>query len=186
MTDKAELRKQMRRIRSSLSVQRILVYSSHIYEKVLEDEKYQQCDVVLAYLSYSSEVETHILIQNALQSGKRVAVPKCLDGERMEFFYITDMSQVAPGMYGILEPTTGDMVCVEDGQKYVILLPGVAFDEKKYRLGYGGGYYDRYLEQHPQLYKMMLAYELEKVDEVPHDEKDIPSDVVITELQRYE
>lgn len=183
--DKSELRRQMRRIRGSLTVPRILYYSSRIHEALLKEPAYQEADVVLAYMSFSSEVDTRFLIEHAWNHGKRVAVPKCRDGQQMDFYYITGKDQVAPGKYGIMEPTTSHLVDTKDGQNYICLLPGLAFNEKCSRLGYGGGYYDRFLSQNPEITRVMLAYELEKTDEDFGDSFDIPADIVLTEVNRY-
>jgi 5-formyltetrahydrofolate cyclo-ligase len=76
---------------------------------------------------------------------------------------------------------------MEEGRRYLLILPGIAFDENRNRLGYGGGYYDRFLEKYAgyDIYKLMLAYELEKVDKLPVESYDIPSDKVITEVNVY-
>lgn len=176
----------MKKKRSSLSIERLLVYSSHIFETVVNREEYINADVVLAYVSFSSEVDTHFLIRHALKNGKKVAVPKVFPNAEMKFFYIDSLDELKPGAYGILEPENSREVAYDDSKNYVILLPGVAFDEDKNRLGYGGGYYDRFLEKHPKIFKIMLAYELEKAEEkLPSDAFDVRSDIIITELRTY-
>lgn len=183
---KKNLRIEMKRKRSSLSIERLLVYSSHIFESVVNREEYINADVVLAYVSFSSEVDTHFLIQHALKNGKKVAVPKVFDNNEMRFFYINSLEELKPGAFGILEPEPVSEMIIDNNKKYVILLPGVAFDGDKNRLGYGGGYYDRYLAKYPFIYKIMLAYELEKVeDKLPTNEYDVKSDIIITELNTY-
>lgn len=183
--EKNELRRQKRKLRKSLSVFRILNYSNRIYEALLQEPAYRQADVILAYMSFSSEVDTRFLIDSALKSGKQVAIPKCEDKETIRFYYIKNKEQTAPGTYGIMEPTTEEPVDPEDGRNYLCLLPGVAFDENCNRLGYGGGYYDRFLKQHPRVGRIMLAYELEKTEELLPDETDVPAQVVLTEVRRY-
>ncbi len=183
--DKAELRIQKRKLRKGLSVFRILNYSNRIYEALLLEPAYQEADVILAYMSFSSEVDTHFLIEGALKAGKRVAIPKCENHKTLRFYYITGKEQTAPGAFGILEPTTKKAVDPEDGKKYLCLLPGVAFDENCYRLGYGGGYYDRFLTKYPKIPRIMLAYELEKTEELLPEGTDVPAQVVLTEVRRY-
>lgn len=183
--DKAELRKHMRKVRGSLTVSRILYYSSRIHEALLNEPVYQEADVILAYMSFSSEVDTRFLIEHALKHGKKVAVPKCKEGQQMDFYYITRKDQVAPGKYGIMEPTTTLMAHPDDGKKYLCLMPGVAFNDKCNRLGYGGGYYDRFLSTYPEVSRVMLAYELQKTDEDFGDVYDIPADLILTEVNRY-
>lgn len=183
--EKNELRRQKRKLRKGLSVFRLLNYSNRIHEALLLEPAYRRADVILAYMSFSSEVDTRFLIDHALKVGKQVAIPKCEDKGTIRFYYITNKEQVAPGMYGIMEPTTAEAVDVEDGRNYLCLLPGIAFDENCNRLGYGGGYYDRFLKQHPGVSRIMLAYELEKTDELLPDETDVPAQVVLTEVRRY-
>ncbi len=183
--DKAELRKHMRKVRGSLTVSRILYYSSRIHEALLKEPVYQEADVILAYMSFGSEVDTRFLIEHALEHGKKVAIPKCREDSRMDFYYITGRDQVVPGKYGIMEPATTEMVRPDDGQKYLCLMPGVAFNGRCSRLGYGGGYYDRFLSANPEVSRVMLAYELQKTDEDFGDVYDIPADLIFTEVNRY-
>jgi len=185
---KKEIREYMKKKRSSLTIERIMVYSTHITKNLLELEEYKNADVVLSYTSFSSEVNTHFLINHAIMNNKKIAVPKTLEGRGMEFYYISSLDDLKPGNYGIMEPDlSAEQVVLEKDKKYIILLPGIAFDETRNRLGYGGGYYDRFLEKYADynIYKVMLAYELEKVDELPKEEYDIPSDLIITEVNIY-
>ncbi len=183
---KKQLREEMKKRRSSLSFERILVYSSHIFESVVSREEYEKADVIMAYVSFSSEVDTHFLIKNALSLGKKVAVPKVIDENEMRFYFINSMDELKPGAFNILEPTGSDEMIYDENLNYVILLPGVAFDNEKNRLGYGGGYYDKYLSKYPGIFKIMLAYEMERVEEpLPCDELDVKPDIIITELSTY-
>jgi 5-formyltetrahydrofolate cyclo-ligase len=184
--DKKELREYLKKKRSSMTFNRIMMHSGIISKTLFGLDVYKESDVVLAYVSYSSEVGTHFLIKHALEHGKKVAVPKVLSKTEMEFYYIDSLEELEPGAFNILEPKTVKAVEYEEGKKYIMLLPGIAFDSNKNRLGYGGGYYDRYLSKHKDIYKIMLAYELEKMDEpLPCDELDVPSDIIITELKVY-
>ena len=185
---KKEIREYMKKKRSSLTIERIMVYSTHITKALLELDEYKNADVVLAYTSFSSEVNTHFLINHAIANNKRIAVPKTLEERGMEFYYINSLDELEKGNYGIMEPTEkAEQVIIEKDKKYIILLPGIAFDDKRNRLGYGGGYYDRFLEKYAdfEIYKVMLAYELEKVEELPEERYDIPSDKIITEVNIY-
>ncbi len=184
--EKAELRKQQRKIRSSLTVSRIMLYSGCITERLTKEPAYQEAELVLSYMSFSSEVSTHFILENAWEAGKRVAVPKCGKNGTMVFHEIGSFEEVREGMYGIMEPEKEQPVVLDKGTKAVLLLPCVAFDENGNRLGYGGGYYDRFMEAHPYIPKILLAYELQRVPEVPKEPWDIPADVMITEIERYQ
>ncbi len=185
--NKAELRAYMKKVRKSLSPARIIAYSNEILLRLSEEPCYREADVILSYVSFSSEVDTRFLMRKVLQDGKILAVPKCgNDAHQMDFYRITDTSELAPGHYGILEPTTNDLVDPKDGRRYLLILPGLAFDEKKNRLGYGGGYYDSFLERYPGIFTVMIAYELQKVETVETESFDIPADLILTEINRYE
>ena len=180
--DKAELRKVMKRRRSGLSAERILMYSGCIAENLIQRQEYVDASVLLAYVSFSSEVNTHFLIEKAWSDGKRVAVPKCVDDQKLEFQYIHSFDDLAPGKYGIPEPVTGDRVEYSEDDKCLLLLPGVAYTNSGDRLGYGGGYYDRYLKKHDTIPNVMLAYSLQEAESLPVDDKDVPADMIITEI----
>lgn len=185
-SSKQEIRKILKKKRGMLTVSRILLYSHQILEKLLAEPMYQQADVILAYMSFASEVDTRYLIEKALQQGKQVAVPRCTDRETMEFYYITSRTQLSPGSYGIMEPTTSEKVDATDGKQYLCLVPGIGFDLEGNRLGYGGGYYDRYFKRYPDIGRIMLAYEMERVDRLPRESFDMPVQIILTEVSRYE
>ena len=180
--DKSELRKVMKRKRSGLSAERILMYSGCIAENLIQRQEYADASVLLAYVSFSSEVNTHFLIEKAWKDGKRVAVPKCMDDSKLEFQYIRSFDDLAPGKFGIPDPVTGESVEYNEDDKCLLLLPGVAYTNKGDRLGYGGGYYDRYLKKHDSIPNAMLAYSLQQTETLPVDEMDVPADMIITEI----
>lgn len=180
--DKSELRKVMKRKRSGLSAERVLMYSGCIAENLIQRQEYADASVLLAYVSFSSEVNTHFLIEKAWKDGKRVAVPKCMDDSKLEFQYIRSFDDLAPGKFGIPEPVTGESVEYNEDDKCLLLLPGVAYTNKGDRLGYGGGYYDRYLKKHDSIPNAMLAYSLQQTETLPVDEMDVPADMIITEI----
>ena len=180
--DKSELRKVMKRKRSGLSAERILMYSGCIAENLIQRQEYADASVLLAYVSFSSEVNTHFLIEKAWKDGKRVAVPKCMDDSKLEFQYIRSFDDLAPGKFGIPEPVTGESVEYNEDDKCLLLLPGVAYTNKGDRLGYGGGYYDRYLKKHDSIPNAMLAYSLQQTETLPVDEMDVPANMIITEI----
>ncbi len=183
--DKNIIRNEMKKQRSTLSVNRIMMHSAIITKKLFDLDEYKESEVVLPYVSFSSEVDTHVLINEALKSGKKIAVPKVVSKDQMKFYFIKSFSDLKPGAFGILEPITTDEFVPEHSIKSVVLLPGLAFDDKLNRIGYGGGFYDKYLSKYPYIYRIMLAYELEKTELLPCDELDIKPDVIITELNIY-
>ena len=188
--DKQSIRAYLKKKRSSMTFERILIYSEEILRKLIELDEYKEADEVLTYISFSSEVDTHFLIKKILNDGKKIAAPRVLNKEKMEFFYFNDLSELKASDWGILEPDENEAnkVVLDKNKKYIIILPGVGFDESLTRLGYGGGFYDRYLKinENQNLTKVMLAYESEKTEEnLPKEEFDIPADVILTELNIY-
>ncbi len=141
-----------------------------------------EAEVFLLYVSYRSEADTRALLRWALGAGKVVAVPK-VNGTEMEFFRITSMEQLTAGYQGILEPDTTCERLDISTDKTILFVPGCAFDEKGGRMGYGGGFYDRFMERYPELMRVALAYEIQMVKEVPKEVHDRPVDMIVTEAR---
>jgi 5-formyltetrahydrofolate cyclo-ligase len=153
--------------------------SLEITEKVAALPAFRNAKRILAYADYNNEVVTRYLIEKAWQSGKEVAVPKVV-GQEMIFYKLTDFSQLAPGYYGIPEPCEGE--CVE-WEEALMIMPGVAFDRRNHRVGYGGGFYDRYLEQHPKVERLAVAFSFQIFEEVPTEPTDIMPQILVTERE---
>ena len=146
---KRELRGWARRVRDGMDTREIRVSSEAIERAVLSLDAWRRASLVLAYLSCGSEVETRGLVRAALASGKRVAVPRCVVGtHRMAWVEIRSLEGLVPGAFGIEEPPE-TWPALDEGEALapgvVALVPGLAFDRSGMRLGYGGGYYDRFL-----------------------------------------
>lgn len=121
-------------------------------------------------MDYKAEVQTGMLLEECFKLGKKVALPK-VDGDEMDFYPVESLTDVKPGYFGILEPVTTKKVEVNQG---FMTVPGVAFTKEGYRMGYGKGFYDRYLERFPKIYTCGLAYECQLVEHLPiepHDKK---------------
>ncbi|MFR8872892.1 MAG: 5-formyltetrahydrofolate cyclo-ligase [Oscillospiraceae bacterium] len=131
---------------------------------------------VYGYLSYNQEVRTLALLQAALDAGKRVAVPKVL-GDTMRFLWISDLSAVAPGYCGIPEPLADGPEA--DDPHALVLMPGLAFDPSGRRLGYGGGFYDRFLAREPGHPTLALCYDFQLLPHVETAPHDVPVDQVL-------
>lgn len=174
--DKKELRRQIRLKKQAMTETEILEKSRTLTDKFLKTKEYADASTVYGYLSYNQEVRTESILRQALMEGKRVAVPKVF-GDEMEFIYITDMEQIAMGYKGIPEPVA-DTPIAKDATA-LVLMPGIAFDNKGGRIGYGGGFYDKYLSREPNHTKVALCYDFQIVDTLPMEEFDIPVDLVI-------
>lgn len=179
MKTKQELRQEIRRKKKSMTSTEIHEKSRKIFEQLEQLSVWKDTDCIFAYVSYNQEVETRARLGTWIKDGKRVALPKVV-GEEMKFYFIDDIQQLERGYQGILEPNS--TVCA-DGASGIMLMPGLAFDQNYHRLGYGGGFYDRYLNSHreAEFYKIALAYQFQVVEEVPTEAFDHPVDRIITE-----
>ena len=124
---------------------------------------------------------TGTLIEKAWELGKKVYVPR-VAGKEMEFYQIHSFEDLEKGAYGILEPKKECPVYeAGEGQTTLAILPGSVFDEKKNRVGYGGGFYDCYFEKRKDICRIAAAYEMQIVEEIETEEFDLPADYVTTE-----
>lgn len=181
---KALLRKRMLTWRAGLAEGYCLNADRAILKRILEMEAYRQADVIFTYVSMAGEVDTRQLIRRALDDGKKVAVPKCGKRGMMKAYEVKCVEELEPGAYGILEPVTeGGEVLPEDIG--LALVPCVGCSESGVRLGYGGGYYDRYLPQAPA-FRAVLCREKMMVRSVPKEGHDCAVDFVVTEMRVLE
>ena len=141
---KAELRKKILQEMKALSQEQKQAMDRALTDRLLQHPFYQEAKVIATYLSFTHEFQTQELIEQALKDGKKVLIPKTYPKGRMEFV-VYDPQQLAKTSFGLLEPQ-GDLEVVDPSQIDLIHVPGLAFSKEGYRIGYGGGYYDRYLE----------------------------------------
>ncbi len=142
---KQDLRLKCREERRNMPCEKKQELDRKIAENVRRLKEYKPAKTLLIYMSTPIEVDTVEIIKNAWADGKQVAVPRCIDGTRdMEFHYITDFDCVSPGTFSVLEPSP-DLPVVTDFSGCLMIVPGMRFDMKGYRIGYGKGYYDRYM-----------------------------------------
>ena len=141
---KAELRKKILQEMKTLSQEQKQAMDQVLTERFLQHPFYQEAKTIATYLSFPHEFQTQELIDQALKDGKKVLIPKTYPKGRMEFV-VYNPQQLAKTSFGLLEPQ-GDLEVVEPSQIDLIHVPGLAFTTEGYRIGYGGGYYDRYLE----------------------------------------
>lgn len=170
MQIKADQRKQYKAIRSNIAHRSFA--DLQVTEQLFSSLLYQQAQSVFCYVSAGTEVDTKDVLLDALVSGKKVAVPYCTDTPGvMEFYYITSMSDLLPGKYGIPAPDPRTCTYARPEANTLLIVPGLAFDRSGYRLGYGQGYYDRYLKNfHGK--SIGLCYNECIADEIAHDNYD--------------
>ncbi len=187
MNNKDMIRKEIIAKRDSLSEQEILEKSKAIADRLFSLLDYKDADNILIYASMRSEVITDGIIADALKGGKNVFCPKCIDKDNgvMLFYKIDSLDDLKEGYYGIREPEyTSDSEVFDDTKdidKTLVIVPGVAFDRGGNRIGYKGGYYDRFLSKYPNIKTIALAYDLQIAFHIPADAHDIPVLKVITE-----
>ena len=174
--NKQQLRKAIRERKRAMTEAEIQSRSAALCRKFLQSDAYRGCRTLYGYLPYNQEVRTLPILEQALADGKRVAVPKVY-GDEMKFLYLTDLTQVETGYAGIPEPIA-DEPEAEDPTA-LVLMPGLAFDPQGHRIGYGGGFYDKFLSREPEHPTVALCYEFQMVPQLETEEFDIPVDTVI-------
>ena len=142
---KAELRAKRRRRREALSDEHKKELDRRIAERVTSLYQYKNAKTVMIYVSTAIEVDTFEIIERALADGKKIALPRCIKGTRnMEFHYISSLDDLERGSFNVLEPKE-ELEIVTDYSDTLMVVPALSLDSFGYRLGYGGGYYDRFL-----------------------------------------
>ena len=174
--DKKTLRREIREKKRAMSEEEILSRSERLGELFAATEAYRNAKSVYGYLPYNQEVRTVPMLHKALDDGKRVAVPKVY-GDTMKFLWLDDLTQVEKSEMGIPEPVADEPVA--DDRTALVLMPGVAFTKNGDRMGYGGGYYDRFLSDEPNHPTVALCYEFQVMETLPTEEFDIPVDLVL-------
>lgn len=174
--DKMLLRKMIREKKRALSPEQIAAASLRLEEQFIKTKQYAEAETVYGYLPYNQEVRTEGILRKALADGKQVAVPKVY-GDEMRFIYIHDFENLEKSNMGIPEPIA-DAPVANDATA-LVLMPGLAFDLQGHRVGYGGGFYDKYLEKEPKHPKVALCFDFQLLPQLDTDEHDIPVDLVL-------
>lgn len=176
-TNKKMTRNTIKEMRLALKKEEVMECSKACVSKVLQFPELIEAKTVCVYMPTGNEIDTTEIIRYCKENGKRFAAPR-VNGDTMEFYYFTDETDMEQGAYDIWEPTGTE--AVEDEESLVIM-PGVAFDLSCNRIGYGKGYYDRYLSAHPHMKKVALAYDFQIVGRIKREVHDVRPDVVVTE-----
>lgn len=177
--DKVSLRKQVRAKIRSLDPDYMQSSDEGILSNVIALPEYKSAKTIFAYFSVKGEADTHKLISHSLEVGKRVALP-IVRGDGIMVFAEAEGKLVEGMSYGIPEPDENSEL-IEPMAGDVIIVPALCFDENCYRLGQGGGFYDRYLEKYPSLYKIGLCRETLIMGDVPRESHDMGVNIVVTE-----
>ena len=174
--DKTELRREIRARKRAMTEEEIETRSAKLARLFFASEAYQNAKTIYGYLPYNQEVRTVPMLERALKDGKKVAVPKVY-GEEMKFLYLDDLNAVAKGYAGIPEPIADEPVAHD--KTALVLMPGLAFDPQGHRIGYGGGFYDKFLAAEPSHPTLALCYEFQMLPKLDVEDHDIPVDTVL-------
>ena len=174
--NKKELRSMIRTKKRAMTEAEITEKSAELVRLLLDTDLYRNTKTLYGYLPYNQEVRTVPLLEQALRDGKQVAVPKCY-GDEMRFILLDDLSKVEKGYAGIPEPIADGPVA--DDPTALVLMPGLAFDAEGHRIGYGGGFYDKFLAKEPNHPTLALCYDFQMLQELETEEFDIPVDQVL-------
>lgn len=174
--DKKQLRDQIRQRKRAMTETEITEKSAALAQKFLATPLYKQAKTLYGYLPYNQEVRTVPILEQALADGKQVAVPK-IYGDTMRFILLPDLSKVEKGYSGIPEPIADEPIA--NDETALVLMPGLAFDPKGNRMGYGGGFYDKYLEAEPGHPTVALCYDFQMLPHLDTEAHDIPVDLVL-------
>ena len=174
--NKKELRSIIRAQKRAMTEEMIREKGEALARQFFGTEEYRTAKSIYGYLPYNQEVRTVPMLEQALRDGKRVAVPKCYDDE-MRFIWMDDLSQVEKGYAGIPEPIADGPVA--DDETALVLMPGLAFDREGHRIGYGGGFYDKFLAKEGNHPTLALCYDFQMMENLETEEFDIPVDKVL-------
>ena len=174
--DKTELRREIRARKRAMTEAEIEERSAKLAQLFFASRAYQNAKTIYGYLPYNQEVRTVPMLERALKDGKKVAVPKVY-GDEMKFLYLDDLTAVAKGYAGIPEPIAD--VPVAHDETALVLMPGLAFDPQGHRIGYGGGFYDKFLAAEPNHPTLALCYEFQMLPKLDVEDHDIPVDMVL-------
>ena len=194
--DKADYRKKVQSRKNTFDtadLEKDLYNAKLITDRYLECDSYKDAQIIFVYSSMEKEIPTQKIIDTAIKDGKKVALPKIRTGVKaganMDFVFINKDTEYKSGVYGILEPVSDEFIDVKGIDGHIeMLIPGLCFDIKGRRIGYGGGYYDRYLTKYPKdkFHITALAYEYQIFESLPFDKNDKPVNLIVTENRRIE
>lgn len=186
METKKDIRSQYIKKRDALSQEEVNVKSDKILYQLFNLTEYKDAKYILLYADYHNEVATNKIFEDARQRGKKIYFPKVF-GQEMEFYAVDSLEELRFGYKGIREPQENPIkrFFYKKQDTTIMIVPGVAFDMKGYRVGYGKGYYDKYLSEKKMISTFALAYAFQILEHVPSDAHDIKMDKIITEELVY-
>lgn len=190
LLQKKELRKEAKLYRISVSEKDRLNKSTDIISNLKGLDVFMKAEVILMYASLSDEVETLRLMRELLEEGKKEIYCPVTQGDEMEFYQIQSLNDLKEGNFHVLEPEISEETLLKPVKdvNYCMIMPGLMFDKKGNRLGYGKGYYDKYLaglDEDINMITIALSYEAMVKDEIPAEETDRCADYIVTDKGLY-
>lgn len=183
--NKADIRTMTLQARRAMSADDVKANSRAILERLYALPEFARAATVLTFVSSKdNEVNTHPLIETLLREGRTVLVPIANPDRTMTWSRLLDMRELIPARFGILEPAPEFVRPTDPPQDAVVIVPGLAFTPDGHRIGYGGGYFDRFLA-HFKGATISLAFDIQIVESIPTNEHDIPIKIVITETNTF-
>lgn len=185
MEPKNALREQFRQKRRSLSADERKAKDQQIQDALESMDAFKKAKTILFYVSNGEEVNTHRLIQKYLKE-KSIVIPRTLKKENgLALCRLTAWEALEPSHFGILEVPSHDTNYVHESELDLAIIPGIAFDQNGHRLGYGGGYYDRFLKQLKKIKSIGLSYHCQIIEALPIEPHDVQVDWIVTEQKIY-
>lgn len=182
--EKRDYRKQVQQQLAHMTYQTYRKRSLNLAEKLLQEPSIQQANTIAITLSNQPEVDTTFIIEQLWKLNKQVAIPKCHPSDRsMQFYLIDSFAQTERAFKNILEPIPELTETVGKDAIDVIVVPGVVFDREGYRIGFGGGYYDRFLLGFDGK-RIALAFEEQLLNSIPKESHDLPVHILLTDSER--
>lgn len=176
---KQQLRKALRKQRREQDKEVAAIASKNICGKIIELDRFNDSDTILAYMCSKGEVDVGELVSHARTCGKRIAFPLCVDDGGLRLLVPNTPASFKIGAYGILEPDESDSIEIDVSQIDMIIVPAVAFTRNGQRLGQGGGYYDRLLQK-SDAYTIGVGFDFQLLDYLPLEEHDRSLDCIVT------
>lgn len=182
--DKKIIRREILAKRAGLGKDGNISLSKKIITSLKNSDFYKNSKTIMTFISFGSEIDTHEFIKSSLSDGKRITVPVTFHESReMKPSQVLDFEELEPGYFNILTPKDEFIRYIDPMEIDLVIVPGAVFDKDGYRIGYGGGFYDRFLSSkiNKDAIKIGIAFDLQVIDNVPREEFDVPVDFILTE-----
>ena len=173
---KLELRNHIRSLKRAMAEEAIVEKSAILAKALFDTQLYRDAKTIYGYVSYNQEVRTLPILEQALRDGKRIALAKCY-GDDMRFIQVSDLNTLSKSKSGVPEPVADSPL--GNDETALVLMPGLAFDTAGHRLGYGRGYYDKFLASEPNHPTVALCFDFQMLEHIAHDDHDVPVDLVL-------